>query len=152
MLKVYIKQNFQIWPKTKLSSVQSTVGLPLPPLPQIDPIYTVDKKFGQNPKEQLFFFGRPSLNPPLTGVCLTVIIWTMIFLAMLVFLVLNEFTFSDFLVIVKVKCLPWGRHDLSAEKVKPFLAFQSTMNLFSLDYFSYFFSSPIKFAVIFGPV
>ena len=51
-------------------------GLPLPPHPQIDPIYTVCEKwtkslgralpsppsFGQNPKEQLLFFGRPSLR------------------------------------------------------------------------------------------
>ena len=49
-------------------------GLPLPPSPQIDPIYTVCEKwtknlgralppsFGQNPKEQLLFFGRPSLR------------------------------------------------------------------------------------------
>ena len=44
-------------------------GLPLPPLPQIDPIYTVFEKwtkslgrppssFGQNPKEQLLFSGN----------------------------------------------------------------------------------------------
>ena len=44
-------------------------GLPLPPHPQIDPIYTVCEKwtknlgrapppsFGQNPKEQLLFWG-----------------------------------------------------------------------------------------------
>ena len=50
-------------------------GLPLPPHPQIDPIYTVCEKwteklgrptrpsFGQSPKEQLLFFGRPSLIP-----------------------------------------------------------------------------------------
>ena len=30
MPQVYIKRNFQLWPKTKLSSVQSTVPLPLP--------------------------------------------------------------------------------------------------------------------------
>ena len=40
-------------------------GLPLPPHPQIDPIYTVCekwKKVGQNPKEQLLFFVKPSLS------------------------------------------------------------------------------------------